>query len=317
MGRSLAARMVDNNSALSGAYWRQIFEGSHLQIHLQYHLLSSFLIYMHLVEYTLFYKGQTALILSSVVPAFFLGFFQSIWRWRIPGLLLILLWVVSTSLGNSMMVDSIGSPRYVMVFPALMLMAAVGIRYTIPLLLPDKSIITWVVISAVAIGLALIQVNYYFNEHLPVYNQQFRDNWPHPDGQDAVLRSLDFPPGTQIHIISEIPPDLYFTRGVLAFMTYDLELDTVATKDFTTKYIANLPRGVDHAFYIEPKDRRTLERLQQYFYLMPPEQSPHDVPLDKQFRLYYAPYIAGRSDTLLEEAVRRSAVRLLRPYPRR
>jgi len=309
MGRSLAARMVDNNSALSSAYWRDLFNGGDIQRHIEYHLLPAFYIYVHRVENTLFYRGNTALLLTAAIPAFLLGLFQTIWRWRMPGLLLVLLWVVAASLGNSLMVDSIGSPRFVMVFPALMLMTAVGIRYTAALLIPGKESIQTFVIGALAILLAFIQVNYYFNEHLPLYNQQFRNNWPHPDGQDAALRSINFPPGTQVHLISDIPPDMFFTRGMLHFFTDDVDLDTLPSSMFTPAYLSKLPKGIDHAFYIEPKDFRVLALLENYYYLMPPEQSPYNLPIEKQFRLYYAPYIADFSEAKFTQAGSHSTFR--------
>ncbi len=296
MGRSLAARMVDNNSALNGAYWREMFAAGDFQRHIEYHLLPAFYIYVQRVENTLFYRGNTALLLTSVIPAFLLGLFQCIWRWRMPGLMLVLMWVIAASLGNSLMVDSIGSPRYVMVFPALMLMAAVGIRYTTALLIPGRSTIQAVVVAALAILLAVIQVNYYFNEHLPLYNQQFRNNWPHPDGQDAALRSIDFPPGTQVHVISDIPPDMFFTNGMLHFFIDNIDLDTLPSNLFTPTYLSKLPKNIDHAFFIEAKDFRIEAMLNTYYYLMPPQQSPYNLPIERQFRLYYAPYIPDFSE---------------------
>jgi 4-amino-4-deoxy-L-arabinose transferase-like glycosyltransferase len=309
MGRSLAARMVDNNSALSSAYWREMFENNDFQRHIELHFLPAFYIYVHLVENTLFYRGSTALLLTSVIPAFLLGLFQSIWRWRKPGLLLVLIWVVASSLGNSLMVDSIGSPRYVMVFPALMLMAAVGIRYAAELFIPGKLTIQMLVVVGLAIVLAIIQVNYYFNEHLPLYNRQFRNNWPHPDGQDAALRSINFPPGTQVHIISDIPPDMFFTRGVLHYFTDDVDLDTLRSSAFTPAYLSKLPKNIDHAFYLDVKDPSILALLEAYYYLTPPQLSPYDLPIEKQFRLYYAPYIPESSESKFAEAAGSSTFR--------
>lgn len=309
MGRSLAARMVDNSSALSSAYWREMFETGDFQRHIDYHFLPAFYIYVHLVENTLFYRGSTALLLTSAIPAFLLGVFQSIWRWRMPGLLLILMWVVAASLGNSLMVDSIGSPRYVMVFPALILMVAVGIRYTTALLIPGKSTIQALVVIGLAVLLAATQVSYYFNEHLPLYNQQFRNNWPHPDGQDAALRSIDFPPGTQVHLTSDLPPDMFFTNGMLHYFTDNIDLDTLPSRDFTPVYLSKLPSGIDHAFYIEAKDFRIQALLEDYYYLMSPQQSPYDLPIEKQFRLYYAPYIPDFSEAKFAQAASRSTFR--------
>jgi hypothetical protein len=312
MERSLAARMVDNNSALNGAYWRTLFAQGDFEAHVRQHVIPPFLMYIHQVENTLFYRGKTALVLTAAAPAFLLGLFYALWRWRMPGLLLVGLWWLSVTLGNTLMVDSAGSPRYVMVFPVLMVMVAVGVRYTLALLWPDTqthsrsekitaiqtkiSRAQNVMLAAITIGLALVQTQYYFYQHLPVYNQQFRDVWPHRDAQDAVLRSLALPPGTQIHIVSPVEPDEVFTRGVLNFLSSDYKLDAMTTEEFTRAYVMGLDTTVNHAFYVEPRQVRVLELLRGHFDgLQPPQESPFDTPPEKQFLLYFAPRRASTS----------------------
>lgn len=299
MDRPLAARLVNNNSALDLVYWRELFESSDFELHILKHVIPPFLIYVHLVDNTLFYRGRTGLVLTAVAPAFFLGLFYALWRWRAPGLLLLALWWAATTLGNTMMVDSAGSPRYVMVFPALALLAAVGLRCGLKLLWPVESRMWVFVLAVLTIGLAGVQAHYYFNQHLPLYNRQFRDNWPHPDAQDAILRFLarDFPPETQIHIVSEVAADLFFTRGVLGFMSQDYDLNTLTNAELNETYVSELKRDVGHAFFIERRssdENRILGLLRQHFDLKPmPEATqaalgPYDPIPEKRFMLFYA-----------------------------
>jgi hypothetical protein len=205
----------------------------------------------------------------------------------------------------------------VVVFPALMLLVAVGIRYTLPLIWPEKAgeslrlhmeqVMAYVragvipplntrqaqlvAMTVLAVASAINRVDYYFNIHIPLYNQQYRERWGHRDAQDVVLRSLDFPPGTQIHIFTLTdPPDNNVTVGMLEFMVSDLDLHLIPTR--TTEvadYIASLDHSVDQAFYVGPYNIRVIEVLRGEFDLLPPLLSPSNLPADQQFVLYYAP----------------------------
>lgn len=310
--RPLAARATENATALSLEYWRGVFDrGADGVIkHVRDRMVEPFLIYVQLTERSLFYGGSTPLLLTLVSPLALLGAFAAVWRPRAPGSLLLLLWVVMASLGNSLLVENMHSPRYAVVFPALVLLAAVGLRHALALILPEAAAPRqgwarlaqpqWIALAVVALALGVYQADYYFNRHIPVYNQQLRDSKPHRDPQDAVLRSLNFPPGTQVHIISRVEADAGYTQGFAGFFREDLTVHVLAAEDFDTDYIVRLTRGVDHAFYLEPGLDSVLACLKHYFYLRPPQASPYaDMRAKDQFTLYYAPYIPGYSETLL------------------
>ena len=288
--RSFAPRIVEQHTGLAPEYWQWVLlsQGG-MRWHIQDHVLPSLLAYIHRVDSTLFYKGADALVLAAVFPAALLGAGWALRGWLRPGLLLLILWILAASAGNSLMVDSGASTRFVIVYPALMLLVAVGIRYTVSLLITSERwqtrLITWLMVI-----FAALHVFYYFHLHLPLYNRQFRVDWGHRDGQDAVLRSLDFPAGTRIYIIGQHrTPDQQFTSGVLGYMNEELHVYTLLREDFTPEYIEGMPAGADYAFYIEPNDSETLALLRQHFSLLPPQQSPFDLPLVTQYVLYYAP----------------------------
>jgi hypothetical protein len=301
--RPVAARMVNNQAALAPEYWQGLLAGDiDLGGHVRTRVIYPLLLYVRESEGSLFYKGEHALILPALVPLFLLGLGYALARLRRPGPLLLILWVLATSMGNSLMVAADHSPRYVVAFPALMLLAAVGARYTWGLLWPGAG---WrrlkiLLLALLVGGLAVYQADYYFNHHLPLYRDQIRRSWPHRDGQDAVFRSLSFPPGTRIHLISAVPPDEGYTNGVLKFFRDDLELESVEPGAVTRHWIAQLEPGVDHAFYVEPGHEAAVELLDTYFYLLPVQFSPYDdIKVYHQFPLYYAPYLVGYSERRL------------------
>ena len=153
----------------------------------------------------------------------------------------------------------------------------------------------WLMVG-LGVGLGAYQADYYFNRHLIVYNHQMRNSRGHPDAHDAVLRSLNFPPDTRIHLISAIPPDENFTHGFLRYFSDDLELDTLSPQDVTEGYIAELDLAVDHAFFVEQGREEVLSLLEAHFYLLPPQASPYeDIATFEQFPLYYAPALSVSS----------------------
>jgi 4-amino-4-deoxy-L-arabinose transferase-like glycosyltransferase len=291
--RPLFARMTYNDAGLAGSYWEELQVPENMEDHIRWHVLPPFQVYVFQVDSTMFYGGNTGLILPFVVPAFLLGAAYALWRWRAMGTLLLLMWVLGTSVGNTLLVDSAGSPRYAMVFPALMMVVAVGIRYTIPLIIRNGRWQTWA-IALVGIGLALAQVNYYFSQHLPMYNREFRAMNATPDGYDAALRSLEFPVGTNIHIIAPGPVNQIEAIGLIGLYRGDVYLDTITPDEVTEAYIDDLSCRVDHAFFVEAGDFGTLSILRKHFFLRPAEFSSNpDMLPEQRLLLFYAPYIRG------------------------
>jgi hypothetical protein len=98
-------------------------------------------------------------------------------------------------------------------------------------------------------------------------------------------------------IISEVPPDPNYTRGVMSFYREDIWLDSLRPIDITRAYLGNLDRGVDYAFFVELGQDSVLELLNTYYYLLPPQNSPYpELETYQQFPLYYAPYLPGYSN---------------------
>jgi hypothetical protein len=106
-----------------------------------------------------------------------------------------------------------------------------------------------------------------------------------------VLRSLDFAPGTQIHIISRVnPPNYEFINGVLGFMADGLELYIPQRATVMSKYIEQLDTNLNHAFFISPFNTSVIPLLDEHFNLLPPQMSPYDdLHPDHQYVLYFAP----------------------------
>lgn len=239
-------------------------------------------IYVNMPERSTFYGGETALVLAVAVPFFFLGIGYAVWQWRDPGLLLLLLWVLATSAGSMVLSTSAYAARYVVVFPALMLLVAIGLRYltTLPLLSPQ------IVYSLMGLALAFVQVDYYFNTHLDVYNRQLR---PNLDIQDAVFRTVGLPPQTQICVVVTAPVSEWFYRGIQHYLTQRSDLCFLDRQMVSPAAIEALSQDRWLALFYNRYDEQTADAIEQAaVQVFGPFYSPFEtVPDESQYVLYY------------------------------
>jgi hypothetical protein len=253
---------------------------------LEQHILIPMLVYVYYSEMGLYYGGEQAMILPWLVPFFLLGLFTTLYYWRSPGLL-ILLWVVLTSMGNMLLTEAALYARYVVAFPAVALLIAVGLRTIGWLVWPSR----WRIHPAVWIVLLMLmageQVRYYFGPHLTRYNQQTRQTF---DSEDAIFRSLGFPMWTQIYVLTANNPGEAYLTGILNYLVDGLRVQVMPEGGVTAAYLNELPRGDDMAFFVEPGDTFTVELLRRYFVLEGPFFTPYDIEPERALLLYYSPY---------------------------
>lgn len=248
-------------------------------------------------ELAVYYGGNQALVLDYMQPFFLLGVLWSVWHWRSPALVLIL-WLLATAAGNMIIRDPAQYPRYIVAFPAIALVMAVGWHETLTLLVRRPR---WrlALLATTVIGFSAAQVHYYFGPHLAYYNVQLRASKQHPDGVDAILRALDLPPNTQTYLISDPVVDINPPRSLYGFFAADERAELppreLSPSDVTHDWLADLPRDRHYAFFVEPDDTVTINLLSAVFDLEGPQESPYNVPRGEAFVLYFAP-ISPASD---------------------
>ncbi|MBL8162921.1 MAG: glycosyltransferase family 39 protein [Anaerolineae bacterium] len=323
-GFPLAQRFV--TTGVGGSYWLRVQAYNALQSP-ERQFIWPFTIYVSQPETAQYYGGELGLILPALVPFFLIGLLALLWRPRAAGVVL-LIWVLLTSLGNVLLTDSAISARYVVAFPALMLIAAVGVRTVIALLMWRRGTsrqpampavhhqeqsrqtrgcsvpanarrMNWVrradipalLIGLVGVFFAVVQVAYYFGPHLETYNRQIR---PFPDAHDALFRAVGLPDATQITVIGRNVPAASLLNGIMGYLDDGKPVVVRAPAELTPDYVAGLTDDVPRAFFIERDDVRTLNTLRQRFTLAGPYASPFALPPEKQFMLYfYNPPPAG------------------------
>lgn len=308
----------------------------------QVHLVRDhFLTLVQLPEASVYYRGDTPLVLVYLVPFLLLGVVFGLLRGGQAGLLPAL-WVIAAPLANSLLPGPPNTPRYTVAYPGLMLACAVGLRYTARLLLSDlhlpvirltlgagighrvaqvglvahgqrvglRLVAAWhgrrwrvapgvplldhrLILAAVALGIAALQWWYYFGPHLDRLNVQIRASTAFPDGEDAILRSADFPPGTHVYLISDPPFGAGYAQGCANFVADRLIVHDVYPAEVTPGWLAARSPRENHAFFVDFNSDEVLFLLYDYYPLGVPELSPNeDVPLREQYVLFFVPRLA-------------------------
>ncbi len=276
-------------------YMNPLAEGG-LGYFLNFHYRAPLLHFVHLPDTSkFFYGGETALILGHLIPFFLIGVWVALLRLRVTGLLLVL-WLVGTIIGNSLIGQWIFTARYVVAFPAVVLLIAVGIRHVLLLLNPWQGLVqaptVWrrrvALLAGVVICLllALPQIPYYFGPHLAVYNRQVR---PFHDHIDMMYRTRNFPDDTRVFAVRTPENDVFVDhfRVLEAFWGLPPRMQVFLSGEQTSQMIANLSRETDIALFVEAEDYETLYAIYNHYGTVSPQYSPYNVPRENQFLLFY------------------------------
>jgi hypothetical protein len=142
-----------------------------------------------------------------------LGIFWAVWRWRSATGRLLLVWVALTALlGGALMAHNPGYARYVVATPAIAILAAMGVAWTIDLFIAAlprlRDSAARKRYAALAAGgvmalLAGINVTHYFQVHIEVFRDDMRPfAWQTLDLRERIDA---LPDETQVYVLADIP----------------------------------------------------------------------------------------------------------------
>jgi hypothetical protein len=254
--------------------------------------LSPLLVYVHQPElFADFYGGYQPMVLSIFVPLLLLGAFALIRRH--PAVILPL-WTLAAALGNGLIRENTLYNRYILAFPALALMMAVGVVYIADYLqLVLNSRRRWAFSTAMKVAvllIAVVQAAYYFGPHLTQFNEQLRDLKPYRDGVEAVLRAADFPAGTRLVIIDSPKNDALVLQNWLDYVAPgQMQIQVLDSAEVDDALLQSWPHDAPYAFFLPPDDVATLARVRRHFALQAPAYSPYNIPARHAYTLYFAP----------------------------
>jgi hypothetical protein len=287
-GAEMAQRL--ETAGLRGNFVAELSTIEALVEHVFNRLRESLLIHISIPEAQLYYGGSTPFLLGWTIWLWVIGMGYALWRIYRPGAALIVGWVLLTWLGNTLMHESRLSPRYVVEFPAIAIALALGLRCAAAIVAVRSASTQRRLLAVGVSALATVQIAYFFGPHLALYNDQFRNDRDREyDTDDALLRSVNFPDDTYIHLIGEPVMATRYAVDLMRFLNDRIAVETMIPSALTLDHLLAQDTRVDHAFYIERNDPATLDLIRQAFpNLTGPYGSPWDVPDENEFLLYYA-----------------------------
>ena len=270
---ALAPRL--EGAGRDGDYWRLLFGGDVVQgidLYWQRHLQEPLLHFVQQADRSGFYGGETALLLTAALPFFLLGLGRALSRcWRLPGAML-LLWLAGTVIGNSLLVNPLESARYVVSFPAIVLLAAWGVCLLVTAL--DDSLThaltvwtvtvkraVFVLLTTLTVALAAIQGVYYLRVHAPGYMLQFTDATA---VEDVYFRALALPDRTHIHLVTD---ELVYGRELYVILEFHNRYNTqtfmtqVDPRSLTAAYLQGRPPAQHYAIFVPPYETALIDNL--------------------------------------------------------
>jgi hypothetical protein len=251
---------------------------------------NTFSLYAYRSELGTFYRNDTGFILPALTPFFALGVLWCVLTLRGRGGLL-LWWLIGVSVANLFVGDSFSAPRYVIAFPALAIVTALGIEACTRLLGALAPRMARLAVIGVVLACCVGQTAYYHGHYLRgAYARMFffeydivTREWTR-DVEDMAFRALKLPPDSYAIAIAKGFPSVgnlgsmrwYYGRA------YDLQIEKRYAREISEAWLARLPTA-GLSFFIEPNDSETLALLARVFTLAPPQASPYDIPPERGF----------------------------------
>jgi hypothetical protein len=206
---------------------------------------------------------------------------------RSPGIL-VPIWLAAGWLANAAMREVAVYPRWVVVFPAVALAAAVGVSRVAERLWRSPTLPA----LAIVLLLSAAQVHYYFAVHIDRLSAQARAAQPHPDTYDAVLRAVDeLPRQTDLWFVTDPIVDVNPPRSLLRLLldgSDAMRLEATTPAAVAPDRLATIRRERNLAIFVRPDDTRTVARLRARLDLTGPSPSPFPIAADRALVLYFA-----------------------------
>lgn len=259
--------------------------------------------YVQTLAHDNFYQSEFAYVLPILAPFFLLGFGVLLWRIHTLRGSMLIWWAVGVAVANSIIFDkySAPSPRHIVVYGVLMIITTVGI-HTVWTIITDwvsDHRKRWLQVGFIVFlaCLGLYQVSYYFNTIVPnfpdfVFSRISLGIRPRPAFDDMILRAIELPPNTTVHVFTDLlfPNNLrddvpeFYGRDYPEFNVNHEFADTL-----TDAYFESLRLDRNHVFALTSDHTEIVDMIEKHFEIAKVEGSPFDIPEDVEMTFYHVP----------------------------
>jgi hypothetical protein len=246
------------------------------------HLSYGYLMYFYMPDGTWFYADEYPLLMPLLLILFLTGLACCLAvANRRRGALLLVMAVGLLPVGTSLLLQNASAQRFVVVYPLLAVVGAVGMR-----LVMANAGRRWGRGLAV-LWLALLgftQVNHYFTTYAAQYPARLH---PHAHVDDLLLRFQYVPDDSTVMVVGKLPVSERTLRNMLEFFQKE-GVSVRLREELNRPEQAHFkPRDMPILVFIDPRDTQSLGLLAEMYRLEGPFYSRYAVARERQFRLYY------------------------------
>jgi len=259
--------------------------------------------YVFREAYDNFYQSEYAYVIPILAPFFLLGFGMMLWRIRTVRGSLLIWWLIGVAIGNSLIVDTLSaaSPRYIVVYGALMVITAVGI-VTIWQTLSARvnarrqKVIRWAFIAYIGF-VGAYQVHHYIFTVVPnfyekTYSRVLSTGRVRPAYDDMILRAAKLPDNTSVQVFTKAIMPVTHLRDIPRFYNRHrdyFDVDFQQVRELDNSYFEALPRDMDYVFVFTRRDQaKVMDWIDNHFIVTRIEGSHHDIPEKAEMLFAYA-----------------------------
>jgi len=257
--------------------------------------------YVHIEGSDWFYSSDFSFVLPLLVPFFLLGLGYSIRNLNKCNGSLLFWWLMGVAFMIGTLITervSGSTPRYQVVHAITPIVISLGLyivwqKLIDPLLKAHLGILGIRSAAIIAIGfICIYQIHDYFHIYDRDDYYNYLERRAGGDPEDAVMRAIELPSNTDVHLISGLTISRDQTGPVVVYwgrQQSDLMVNNVYTREFTEEYIESLDYSRNQAFFIEPDNQEIRDLILDFFPETLPQYSPFDIPQEVQMPLYFVP----------------------------
>jgi 4-amino-4-deoxy-L-arabinose transferase-like glycosyltransferase len=257
MKRPLAQR-VETVGYESGFWQQSLNDPQSLSQQMLRKVTDNLLLWVGRPDGQYYYSEHEPLVAIFLTPLLILGIGYGLWWLLSPSGLLLMLWLGAAVMGVTIFMETLSTTaRWAVIFPALVLLMAVGLRCTITLLLTPlhrprrDQIVSGALVGSVAL-LVLMQGLYYGGFIVPNF---MRFHYRYQPGQEAIwLAAEHLPPNTHLHLIHNRFVSEIDARGMIEFLSDGITLNSRRPSELTEEYLLQRDYSKHQAFIITTKD---------------------------------------------------------------
>lgn len=253
--------------------------------------------YIYVMANDYFYRSDAPFVPWAFTPFFIAGFIFILTKIKSFNGSLITWIIIGISLSNGLIADELSSPsaRYIPAYIFLSIVIGIGIDIGIQFLNKRyKHLSTLAFVIIMLIG--FLQIQYYFTVYINMmdakhFSRLDRNYEPYPALDDMILRAMDLPSGSILHIISDvnIPQEILIDVPIFYGRNDDLTILQISEDELST-YLETIDGNQNNIFTFSGYNSYILNDIGVFFPIKRSTGSENNISYNQEMKFYYILY---------------------------